>query len=769
MNPILPLSERVLLPGMLTRMSVVRPIAVAAVEYHLSTGRPLLAAPLVDPTLEDIQPGDFHPVACAAAVRRIVRLGDGSCRILLEGLVRVTLQTARPDPDAGLMAPARPLAEKVRSRTQVEALHRQLLDALRAWIADDPANPPSLGRLVDDDIPPGRLADQVVAGLTWPLIEQAAFLAERVVDVRLSQALDGIARETEFRKAKLAVDKKVQSTMDKQQRDYYLREQIRGLRKELGEVPESYDEAAALEKKLRECGLPEQGLKEALRELDRLRRMHPDAAEYTVTRTWLDWLSNIPWTTRSEDNTDLRAAVKALDSQHYGLGKVKDRILEYLAVRTLNPTGKGPVLCFVGPPGVGKTSLGRSVATALGRKFERISLGGMKDEAEIRGHRRTYVGALPGRLVHAMKKAGTKNPVIVLDEIDKLGKDFRGDPAAALLEVLDPEQNHAFVDHYLDVPLDLSEVMFICTANLSDPIPEALRDRLEITDLPGYLLEEKLKIARHHLLPRLEASHGLTDRGFSVSQAAVRTVVESYTREAGVRQLEQKLAGLHRKAARKFVEGRSRGMRIHRPEQVREMLGPPRHFVEVVERVDIPGIAIGLAWTAAGGDILFIEATAYDDDKAAMQLTGQLGSVMKESVTAALSLVRARASELGISPDTFQKRGIHVHVPAGAVPKDGPSAGITMVTALASLLTGRKVRADTAMTGEVTLRGKVLPVGGIKEKVLAARRAGLTEVILPSKNENDLEDVPELLRRDLHFHFVDDVDQVLALGLQAAD
>ena len=767
MNPILPLTERALLPGMLTRMSVTRPLAVAAVEYHLSTGRPLLAAPLIDPNLEDIQPGDFHPVACAASVRRIVRLGDGSCRVLLEGLVRVTLQTPRPDPDAGLLAPARPLADKVRSQNQVETLHRQLSEALRQWITGDPANPPSLSRLVDEAIPPSRLADQVAATLTWSLPEQAAFLAERVVDVRLEHALDGIARETEFRKAKLAVDKKVQATMDKQQRDYYLREQIRGLRKELGEVPESYDEAAALEKKLRECGLPEQGLKEALRELDRLRRMHPDAAEYTVTRTWLDWLSNMPWQIRSDDNTDLRAAVKALDAHHYGLGKVKDRILEYLAVRTLNPTGKGPVLCFVGPPGVGKTSLGRSVATALGRKFERISLGGMKDEAEIRGHRRTYVGALPGRLVHAMKKAGTKNPVIVLDEIDKLGKDFRGDPASALLEVLDPEQNHAFVDHYLDVPIDLSEVMFICTANLSGPIPAALRDRLEVTDLPGYLLEEKLKIARQHLLPRLEASHGLTDRGFSVGQPALRSVIESYTREAGVRQLEQKLAALHRKAARKFVEGRTRAMRIQRADQVKDMLGPPSHFVELVERADLPGIAIGLAWTSAGGDILFIEATAFEEEKGGLQLTGQLGSVMKESISAALSVVRSRAAPLGIPAEMFSKRGIHVHVPAGAVPKDGPSAGITMVTALASLLTGRCVRPDTAMTGEVTLRGKVLPVGGIKEKVLAARRAGITEIILPRKNENDLVDVPELLRRDLHFHFVDNVDEVLALGLQA--
>ncbi len=761
------MSEQVLLPGMLVRLPILLPEGVAAAEYHLATGRPLLAAPTLDPLPEGAIPETFADVACLAVVRRLVRLGDGSCRVLLEGLSRVRMSAPRSDPDAGYLAESRQMSDRKRDAQRVETLYRQLNSALADWISEDPANPPSLAKLASVETSPARLADHVAANLTLPRVEQVAFLAERSVEARLEMAIEAIARESELRKVKLEVDKKVQASLDKQQRDYYLREQIRGLKKELGEAAESYDEAAALEERLRACGMPEEGLQDALRELDRLRRMHPDAAEYTVARTWLDWLASMPWQVRSEDNLDLHQAKKALDAEHYGLDKVKDRILEYLAVRTLNPQSKGPVLCFVGPPGVGKTSLGQSVARALGRKFARVSLGGMKDEAEIRGHRRTYVGALPGRLVHALKKAGTKNPVIVLDEIDKLGKDFRGDPASALLEVLDPAQNHAFVDHYLDVPVDLGEVMFICTANLSDPIPEALLDRLEQIQLPGYLLEEKLHIAGNHLLPRLRSSHGLQERPFSVTRAALQVVVESYTREAGVRQLQQKLAALHRKAARKFVEGRARGIRVDRQEQVEAFLGPARHFVEVVDRTNLPGIVVGLAWTAAGGDILFIEATAWEEEKGVLQLTGQLGKVMKESATAALSVVRSRARQLAIAPELFRTRGIHIHVPAGAVPKDGPSAGITMVTALASLLTGRRVRPALAMTGEVTLRGKVLPVGGIKEKVLAARRAGVETVILPKRNENDLVDVPVLLRRDLQFHFVEDVDEVLALALEA--
>lgn len=761
---ILPLSHQALLPGMLLRLPLVRLADIAAVETHVASGAPLLAVPTLHPDLAEVQPEDLVEVGCGAVVRRLVRLGDGTVRVLIEGTHRAKLKAPRFDPEHGLVGVARPVTDKVRSAEKVALLFDRLGSELNVFTSADPANPPPLARLSGLDVGPGRLADRVAALLTIPMIDQVAFLAERVVDERLESALEGLARERELRSLKLKVDKKVQDTMDRQQREYYLREQIRGLRAELSDAPATYDEAAELEKKLRECGLPEPGLTEALRELERLRRMHSDAAEYTVLRNWLDWLTAMPWSEASEDNEDLHRAQQALDAQHYGLDKAKDRILEYLAVRTLNPTGQGPVLCFVGPPGVGKTSLGRSVAEALGRQFQRISLGGMKDEAEIRGHRRTYVGALPGRIAHALKKAGTKNPVIVLDEIDKLGKDFRGDPAAALLEVLDPEQNDAFVDHYLDVPVDLSQVLFICTANLADPIPEALVDRLELISIPGYLLEEKLKIARHHLLQRLQESHGLSDHGFSVTQNAVQHVIESHTREAGVRQLQQKLAALHRKAARQFVEGRKRGMRVHRPDQVDRLLGPPKHFVDLVESTPVPGVITGLAWTAAGGDILFIEATSWVDDKPSLQLTGQLGQVMQESAKAALSLVKTRTEALQIDPSAWKTRAIHIHVPSGAVPKDGPSAGVTMVTALVSLLTGRAVRGDLAMSGEITLRGKVLPVGGVKEKVLAARRAGATEVMLPARNENDLVDIPPALRRDLRFHFVERVDQVLAVA-----
>jgi ATP-dependent Lon protease len=493
--------------------------------------------------------------------------------------------------------------------------------------------------------------------------------------------------------------------------------------------------------------------------------MHPDAAEYTVTRTWLEWLASMPWKTVTEDHRDLHAAKAVLDEDHYGLEKVKDRILEYLAVRQLNPTGKGPVLCFIGPPGVGKTSLGRSIAKALGRSFQRVSLGGVKDEAEIRGHRRTYVGALPGRIVHAMKRAGTRNPVLVLDEIDKIGKDFRGDPSSALLEVLDPEQNHEFSDHYLDVAFDLSQVLFICTANLQDPIPAALHDRLEMLEIPGYIQEEKLQIVRRHLLSRLREAHGLSEKQITITNGAVQYIIESYTHEAGVRNLERRLASLHRKAARLFVEGRKRPLKVDEPASVTALLGPPRHFTELAERTDVPGVAIGLAWTESGGDILFIEVTGYASAGANLKLTGQLGDVMKESVEAALSFLRSRAESLGISPLVFKDSTLHVHVPAGGIPKDGPSAGVGMVTALASLLTGRCVRSHIAMTGEITLRGKVMPVGGIKEKVLAARRAGITEVILPRKNEPDLEDIPAQLRSELTYHFVDTVDEALALTL----
>jgi ATP-dependent Lon protease len=763
--PVLPLRNTVLLPGMIARVQVSRPLAVAAIERHLSTGQPLLVVAQVDPLEEDLAVAELTSVATLSTALKSVRLGDGTIRVLLEGAERRSIQQLHDGPEGGLVAQGRHLPDRVQDPEQARLLARKLRDTVRTLFEGREGDPPALARVADLDVPPGRLADHAAANLTVPHADRLHYLVDPIVDQRLARALIDVGREIALRSITHEVDAAVQRKLDKQQREYFVREQIKGLRAELGEAAESHDDADQLEARLREAGLPEEAMEEALRELGRLRRMHPDASEYHVARTWLEWLANMPWAKASEDSQDIHQARRVLDADHHGLDKVKDRILEYLAVRILKPDGKGPVLCLLGPPGVGKTSLGRSIAKALGREFQRVSLGGMKDEAEIRGHRRTYVGALPGRLAHALKKAGTRNPVIVLDEIDKLGKDFRGDPAAALLEVLDPEQNHAFVDHYLDVPLDLSQVLFVCTANQAGPIPSALRDRLEITEIPGYLEEEKLEIARRHLLPRLQEGHGLVDGQLSITRKAVRHVVRAYTREAGVRGLEQRLAGLNRKAARAFVEGRRRPMRIDRPDQVRKLLGPPRHFPELAERADQPGIAIGLAWTEAGGDILFIEAATWPGTGEGLKLTGQLGQVMKESVETALSLVRSRATDWGVDPAVFKDATLHVHVPAGAIPKDGPSAGITMVTAILGLLTGRLARPALAMTGEITLRGKVLPVGGIKEKVLAARRAGVEQVILPRRNETDLEDVPPALLRDLEVHLVDHIDEVLALTL----
>ncbi|MEL6345282.1 MAG: endopeptidase La, partial [Myxococcota bacterium] len=767
--PTLPVHEIVLLPGMIVRHHIVRPAEVAAVEMHLSTKRPLLGLPLRVPELEQPLPQDFVDVGVTARVLKAVRLGDGTIRVLLEGLQRARGGAVRADPDAGFLAAVRLLPSTTRDPEVVDRRGKQLREHLVQLIEKDASLPQALKRITQLDLSTDRLCDQIAANLTLPREERLALLAENILDDRLEVVLLLLAREEEFRTLETELNKRVQATMDKQQREYYIREKIRALRQELGEAPsEDYDESAALETKLREAGVPEEPMKEALRELERLRRMHPDAAEYNVARSWLEWLASMPWQAISEDNDSLKEAAVVLNKEHFGLEKVKDRILEYLAVRQLKPDGQGPVLCFLGPPGVGKTSLGRSIADALGRSYQRVSLGGVKDEAEIRGHRRTYVGALPGRIAHALKRAGTRNPVIVLDEIDKLGKDFRGDPAAALLEVLDPEQNNAFVDHYLDVPFDLSQVLFVCTANVGDTIPHALHDRLEIIEIAGYTLEEKIQIVKRHLIPRLKSSHGLEAAKLSWNTQAIQHIIEAYTREAGVRSLERQLANIHRKIARQIVEGRKRGVRVDGPDKVRQLLGPPRHFIELVERMDIPGVAVGLAWTPSGGDILFIEATSFPDGND-LKLTGHLGDVMKESAQAALSLIRSRAKRLGIDPAVFKNTGLHLHVPAGAIPKDGPSAGITMATALTSLLTGRRVRADVALTGELTLRGKVLPVGGIKEKILAARRAGVKTVILPHHNENDLVDIPKTLRNELDYHFVETIDEVLPLALEPAD
>jgi ATP-dependent Lon protease len=635
----------------------------------------------------------------------------------------------------------------------------------------------SLSPLLSDDLQalagnitePGKLADFIASSLTTiQTSTKQEVLGTLDVRTRMETLNRTLIKELEVLELGSKIQSEVQSEVGKNQREYLLREQMKAIQKELGETDDQAKEIEELKKKIEAAGMPEAVQKEVLRELDRLSRMPVAAAEYTVSRTYIDWLVALPWDTRTDELIELPRTKDVLDSDHTGLEKAKDRILEYLAVRKLNPDMKGPILCFVGPPGVGKTSLAKSIASSLDRKFVRVSLGGMRDEAEIRGHRRTYIGALPGQIIQGLRRAESKNPVFILDEIDKLGADFRGDPSSALLEVLDPEQNNTFRDHYLDVPFDLSEVLFITTANVLDPIAPPLRDRMEVLELPGYTEEEKLLIAKEHLVGRQIENHGLTGEQISFSDDALRSLIRGYTREAGVRNLEREVGSLCRKVARRHAEGDTDAVEIT-PELVTELLGAPRfQDEEVAERTRNPGVALGLAWTPAGGDVLFVEATRMPG-KGSLTLTGHLGDVMKESARAALSWLRGQTAAYGVDPNFYQDSELHLHVPSGAIPKDGPSAGVTMATALASELTGRPVRGDIAMTGEITLSGHVLPVGGIKEKVLAARRHGLLEVILPEQNENNVkEDLSEDLRRELTIHFVSTIDDVLQLALQPA-
>ena len=638
----------------------------------------------------------------------------------------------------------------------------QQVVSLSPLLSDD------LQTLAADVVEPGRFADFVASSLTTIATPAKQAVLEALdVRTRMDDLNRLLIKELEVLELGSKIQSQVQSEVGKNQREYFLREQLKAIQKELGEGDDQSKDVDELQHKIDAAGMPEAVKKEALRELDRLSKMPAAAAESTVSRTYLDWLVALPWQQRTEEVIDLHRTKEVLDTDHSGLEKAKDRILEYLAVRKLNPQMKGPILCFVGPPGVGKTSLARSIAHSLGRKFVRVSLGGMRDEAEIRGHRRTYIGALPGQIIQGLRRAESKNPVFILDEIDKLGSDFRGDPASALLEVLDPEQNTLFRDHYLDLPFDLSEVLFITTANVLDPIPPALRDRMEVLEVPGYTEEEKLAIARDHLVEKQVKNHGLTPEQFAVTDAALGAVIRGYTREAGVRNLEREIGALCRKAARRRAEGREDPL-IVTPDVVVELLGAPAFMdEEMAERTREPGVAIGLAWTPAGGDVLFIEASRMAG-AGTLTLTGQLGDVMKESARAALAWFRAHAANYGADPDFFKKAEIHLHIPSGGIPKDGPSAGVTIATALASELTRRPVRGDIAMTGEITLSGRVLPVGGVKEKVLAARRAGIREVILPRQNEKNInEDLTEDVRRDMTIHFVQSVDEVLLLALQA--
>jgi ATP-dependent Lon protease len=765
--PILPLRDTVLFPNSFMPLAVARESSVRLIDEAISGGKVIGVFTQRDAAVEEPLQSDLYTVGTASQIHKMFKLPDGSLRLIVQGLTRLTLDEiteTRPYLRARVTPASESLSES--DRLEIDALLRNIKTNFQQVVSLSPLLSDDLQTLASNITEPGRLSDFIASSLTTiaTMVKQEVL---ETLDVRARMdALNRILiKELEVLELGSKIQSQVQSEVGRNQREYFLREQLKAIQKELGEGDDQTKEIEELEEKIETCGMPEPVKKEAMRELDRLARMPVAAAEYTVSRTYLDWLVTLPWQKRTEEVIDLPKTKGILDADHSGLEKAKDRILEYLAVRKLNPDVKGPILCFAGPPGVGKTSLAKSIATSLGRKFVRVSLGGMRDEAEIRGHRRTYIGALPGQIIQGIRRAESRNPVFILDEIDKLGSDFRGDPASALLEVLDPEQNNSFRDHYLDVPFDLSEVLFITTANVLHPIPPALRDRMEVLEIPGYTEEEKLAIARDHLVQKQIMNHGLTPEQFTITDEAIRAVVHGYTREAGVRNLEREIGALCRKAARWRAEGAEAPLTVT-PSVVAEMLGAPTFLdEEMEERTKDPGVAIGLAWTPAGGDVLFIEASRMAGSST-LTITGQLGDVMKESARAALSWFRAHASTYGADPDFFKNAEIHLHVPSGAIPKDGPSAGITIATALASALTRRPVRGDMAMTGEITLSGRVLPVGGIKEKVLAARRVGIREVILPRQNEkNVVEDLNEELRRELTIHYVHNVDEVLLLAL----
>ncbi len=784
--PILPLRGAVLYPLTVSPLVVTEARSIKLVDEAALSKRPIgMVAVRSDREKQDkkeVSPDDLYEVGTAAMIMGLRKAPDGTVFLLAQGMERIRIREFT-QAEPYLVARVEAAPDQVEETIELKALMRNVSEAVRRLISLMPQVPNEVVMAIAGIDDPRQLAYAVAANLRLEMADAQEILGMDEVKDKLHKLMTLLDREIEVMELGQKIRTEAQSEMEKMQREYFLREQLKAIKKELGEEDEQSLEVEEYRRKIAEAGMPEEVEKEAKRELDRLAKMPTAAAEYSVIKTYLDWLTELPWNVTTEDNLDIARARRILDEDHYDLEEIKERILEYLAVRKMRlerqpeqeteeeepkdyirKERQGAILCFVGPPGTGKTSLGQSIARALGRKFVRMSLGGVRDEAEIRGFRRTYVGALPGRIIQAIRRAGSKNPVFMLDEVDKVGTDWRGDPSSALLEVLDPEQNADFRDHYLDVPFDLSQVMFITTANTLGPIPAPLRDRMEILELDGYIEEEKIRIAQQYLIPRQLRENALRPEEVEFTEGALRRIIRDYTREAGVRNLERQIGAVCRKVITKIAEGHT-GTTVVTEDDIPEYLGKPKFFSEVAERTEIPGVATGLVVTPAGGDITFVEATRMKG-KGNFTITGQLGDVMKESAQAALSYIRSKAGELGIDEDSFAESDIHIHVPAGAIPKDGPSAGVTMATALASLFSGRPVRSDLAMTGEITLRGQVLPVGGIKQKVLAAYQAGLETVILPKRNEADLDDLPKEAREKMHFILVDRVDQVIASALR---
>ncbi len=759
--PVLPLKDTVIYPHIIVPLLITREEFVKLIDDALTADR-LVAAVASKEEIETPEPEQIHGIGTAAAIIRMLKLPDGSMQLFVQGVQRIRI-VEYIERQPYLKARVEKVQEVMEETVELEGIARNVLTQFKKMVSLAPYLPSEIFIAAMNISEPNNLADFIASNINIDVAEKQELLEALDVRERLEKLTLFLNKEIEILEIGSKIQSEVQTEMSKSQREYFLREQLKAIQKELGEVDERTLEINEFREKMDQSGMPEAARKEAERELDRLAKMPVAAAEYTVARTYLEWLTSLPWNVSTEDDLDIKRARRFLDEDHYDLDKVKDRIVEYLAVRKLKEDMKGPILCFVGPPGVGKTSLGQSIARALGRKFVRISLGGMHDEAEIRGHRRTYIGALPGRIIRGIQRAGSNNPVFMLDEVDKIGADFRGDPASALLEVLDPEQNHSFSDHYLDVDFDLSKVMFITTANTPIPIHPALLDRMEVLELPGYTEVEKLHIAKDHLLPRQFEFHGLKKSQISITDEALRAIIRDYTREAGVRNLEREIAAVCRKVATGIASGKRKSRKVSEKD-LHELLGPSRYRFEVLEEEDEVGVATGLAWTEAGGDVLFVECQVMPGE-GNLILTGKLGDVMQESAKAALTYCRSAAGRYGVEADFFKHNDMHVHVPAGAIPKDGPSAGVTMATALMSAITKRKVHKEVGMTGEITLRGKVLPIGGLKEKVLAAHRAGVRKVIIPEENRKYLEEIPGFIRKELKFIPVEHVEEVLKVAL----